>query len=205
VSSRPCHQPMTIDDEALKRAYNEGKTIKQLAEMFGYSGSALGARALKLGCKRRLFDSTRLPIRSILMAYTEHNMTRTAIAKKVGCAATTIGRVLRQHGILPKRGIRAPDLVEHCVRLVRSGLSCVEAGKRLGLSRAQVNRRVRPVLGKLPHYPPPCAPTSELIRLHAEGKSYREIGKIYNRHHETIRIRIHRFQKAQQRANELHA
>lgn len=197
MSSRPCHNKMVIDDQALIKAYNEGVPVKKLSEMFGYSPSALAARALRLGCKRRLYDATKLPIRSILQAYTEFNLTRTEIAKRVGCAPTTIGRVLRKYGIKCRLGRRTPQLIEQCVRLIRSGLSAVEAGKRLKLSESQVRNRVRPILGRLPHWPKPCAPIEKLLELKESGMTFGEIGKMYNRHEETIRSRIARHYRLQ--------
>lgn len=191
---------MVIDNEKLKQLWAEGKKLSELSAIFGYSGSALSSRAHKIGCKRRLVDPTTLPIRNIIVAYTEHNMTREAIAHKVGCAPTTVGRILRVHGIKVQRGPRAPDLRTECVRLIRSGMNCSQAGKILGLSAHQVMNRVRPVLGKLPHWPQANCKVEDILRLRECGWSFKEIGDKYGRHHETIRTRVRRYNRRQAEA-----
>jgi hypothetical protein len=177
------HTPIAMDEVEFRRLWQSGATTGEMAQRFGCSDALISRRARTLGLPRRGTNTADLPQREILWAYTQHGWSIQRIARKLRprfpkLAERTIGRLLRLLGapMRPAGGLPV-DRIAECVRLVGAGMECRAAGKKLGLTRQQVERRVRKVLGPLPPGRKPRLPVRAIVARVLAGESQVSIAR----------------------------
>lgn len=125
---KPLHQAGV--DEAVRRLH-AGEKHADIAKAVGTSRSTVARIAIKVGV-RRLTDSGALPQYAMELAYTEGKETCAAIARRLGCSADLVGRILRRRGINTSGwGIKATD--SEILECVRAGMTPVATARKFGL------------------------------------------------------------------------
>ncbi|MBL8755940.1 MAG: sigma-70 family RNA polymerase sigma factor [Planctomycetes bacterium] len=177
LKKRGGHTPIPMDEAEFRRLWADGATTGEMATRFGCSDALISRRAGQLGLPRRGINTAELPQREILWAYTQHGWSIERITRELRprfptLAERTIGRLLRLLGATMRPvGGRRVDRIAECVRLVSAGMECRAAGKKLGLTRQQVERRVRKVLGPLPPGRKPRLPVRAIVSRALAGES----------------------------------
>jgi hypothetical protein len=171
-----------IDEARFRELWAAGVGVLELGELFGCSGAAVSYRAQRLGLPSRTVSAGRLPQRAIVRAY-ESGASIGRIAEGLRkqfptLADSTVKRILHSLGVkVRSRGSRRMQKVTECVRLVGAGVECAVAAKRLGLTRLQVARRARSVLGPLPGGRRPRLPVKAIVSRVRAGESQSSVAR----------------------------
>lgn len=153
-------KPIPIDEADLRAQWAAGTLLRVLAIRYGCTKNVVSQRAQRLGLPKRLRSSGERPQRAMVRAYL-NGSTVNEIAEVVGCSHSTVGRILRMHGVeLRGRSGRADKswlaLAGECVKLVLAGFTHAQIGRRLGLTRAQVLHRVHRIIAPKPYRKREC-------------------------------------------------
>lgn len=128
--------------------------IKDIAERFNVSTSWVSLHATRLQLQPRQKSSSLIPWRRVVELYVHHNWTATQIARSYQSTRGTIARGLQARGIAIRPG--GPvwiDRTTECLTLRSRGMTFIEIGKALGITKWQVSYQLRKALRRSPTRP----------------------------------------------------
>ena len=179
--------PIPPNDDLLRQLWATDLHLCEIGKQLGASKTWVSDRARRIGLPARQTKTRDLPAKLIVAAYEQGwriERIRLALLPKFPLVGgTTIRRVLKAHKVkLRPAGKVVPGLHTECVRLVRAGKSCREAGRILGLKERQVAERARSILGprRRGSWTLPKFDVKEAMAMRSRGVMVKEIAARFN-------------------------
>jgi transposase len=190
-----------VDKATLKRMYlKEKRSIREIAQMSGWSPSLVRYKCIKYGIKLRVNTWNRKVNlkKSVLMRlYVKENKSVKEVAEILSCSLSTVVKRCNEHGI-PLRSQRVEGLTKPLLQklYVKEGKTTREIAKIIGCS-------AYPILAKCKAFGIPLRnPGTEKVQIDRstlgrlylkEGKNKTEIAKILNCSASVISLRFKQF------------
>ena len=189
-----------LDEDTLKRLYlKEKMSIREIAQMLGWSPSTVRYRCIKYGIKLRPSTWNRKVNikKSVLMRlYVKENKSIREVAEILSCSRTTLRKRCKEHAI-PLRSQKVEGLTKPLLHklYVKEGKTTRDIAKIMGCSANPI--RIKCKKFGIPLRNPGTKKieidTSTLRRLYLkEGKYMYEIAKLFNCSASLISVRVRR-------------
>lgn len=157
-------------------------TTEDIGRQFGASDSWASKTAQRLGLTARKTDTGAVPHHLLISLYRDQGLSLQATTKVArqrfpGLATMTVKRILSRYVQLRPRNWMRVDRRRECVRLKQAGMTYVQIAEALGMTKEQVQRRLRLVLGPRPPGGAPRFNRAQIVSMRRAGHTQKAIAQ----------------------------